>query len=223
MSFGTNWVLTDAKNMRDGELAKLYAAAKKYGKKAHLMVVLCYNGALRVGELVHIKVSDFNWETGKLTMIPLKKAGIKRIRQIDGTIKTIDKPLPKAVEYPLHSVVMQMARKYIKDEKVKDGFLFPGTCGRGSCFIVKLNCAGGHMAKRSVQKIFDAVAKDAGVKVPGRGIHSLKHSRAREIAEKTKDPYMVKEACRHGTVGMSDRYVKYVEFQAEIEKLGGKV
>lgn len=223
MSFGSNWVLTDAKNMRPEELEKLFSAAKKKGKAAHLMIVLAYNGALRVSELVHLKVSDFNWATGKVTMVPTKKAGLKRVKQSDGTTKTIDKPLPKPVEYPLPSNIMEMARKYIKDMRLTEGYLFPGSAGAGSCFVVKYECQGGHMAKRSIQKIFDAVAIAAGIKVPGRGIHSLKHSRLTEVAEKTKDPYLVKEVGRHSSVAMSDKYVKYVEFQKEIEKIGGKV
>ncbi len=223
MSFGSTWALTDAKNMRDEEIEKLFASAKKLGRRAHLVIALSYNGALRVSELVHIKVEDFNWATGKLSMIPLKKAGLKRIRQANGTIKVVDKPLPKAIEYPLPSAIMEMAQKYIKAEKLTEGFLFPGRAGSGSCFVVKLECAGGHMTKRGMQKIFDAVCTDAGIKVPGRGIHSLKHSRLTEVAQKTKDPYLVKEVGRHGSVSMSDKYVKYVEFQDQIEKLGGRV
>jgi integrase len=223
MAYGSDWALTDAKNMRADEFSKLLASAKKFGKKAHLMVVLAYNGALRVSELVHIKVTDFNWESGKLNMIPLKKAGLRRVKQADGTFKKVDKPLPKPIDYPLPSNVMEMARAYIKDEKIKSGFLFPGDVGAGGCIVVKLECQGGHMSKRGVQKIFDAVCVDAGIKVPGRGIHSLKHSRATEVAQKTKDPYLVKEICRHSTVAMSDNYVKYVELKAQIEKLGGTI
>lgn len=223
MNFGNTWQLSDAKNMRDEEIERLFAAAKKHGPRTHLMIVLSYNGALRVSELVHIKIQDFNWATGKMTMIPLKKAGLKKVRKSDGTVQTIDKPLPKAIEYPLPAAVMEMARNYIKKERLKEGYLFPGSAGKGSCFVVKLECPGGHLTKRAVQKIFDAVAVSAGVKVPSRGIHSLKHSRLTEAAQKTKDPYLVKEIGRHGSVAMSDKYVKYVEFQADIERLGGKI
>lgn len=224
MAYGTEWVLTDAKNLREDETAKLFAEAKKHSRRGHLMVVLAYNGAMRVSELVHVRVSDFRFEAGKLMIIPLKKAGKKRIKGNDGKMRTIEKPLPKAVEYPMPEVVMEMCRKYIKDEHLSpDSFLFPGRAGDGTCNIVKMECAGGHITKRGVQKIFDRICTDAKIKVVGRGMHSLKHGRLTEIAKKEKDPFLVRDLGRHSSVALSNSYVKYVELQEKVNKIGGRV
>jgi integrase len=219
-----DWTLKDAKNLRKDELDSLFLEARKAGELEHLAIVLAYNGALRVSELVHIKVSDFNWASGKLTMIPLKKAGKKRKKLPDGTITIIEKPLPHPVEYPLPSVVMEAARGYIKKEKLKGtDWLFGGFVSPGGCHIVKLICPGGHISKRKMQMIFDQVARAAKVKTEGRGIHSLKHGRLTEVAEKTKDPYLVKEMGRHSSIMMSNSYVKYVNLKEKTEEIGGRM
>lgn len=215
--------LKDAKNPQEEELTKLFKAAKKAGSRAHLLIILAYNGALRVAETVHIRVSDFNWSTGRMRMIPFKKAGKRRIKQPDGTVKVVDKPLPDPIEYQLPSTTVALVRAYVEAGKFKPGsWLFPGNVSRKGCHVVKLLCPGGHLSKRKAQMIWDVVCKDAGVKVPGRGIHSLKHARLTEVARKTKDPYMVKEIGRHSSVAMSDHYVKYVNIKDQIEEIGGR-
>lgn len=220
----STWSLKDAKNLQEADISRLFIEAKKLGALPYIAIVLAYNGALRVSELIHIKVQDFNWSTGKLTMIPLKKAGKKKKKLPDGTMTTVERGLPTPIEYPLPMSVMTAARDYIKGEKLdKEVWLFPGFVGPGGCHIVKLECPGGHLSKRKMQMIFDEVAIAAKIKVPGRGIHSLKHGRLTEIAQKTKDPYFVKEAGRHSSVALSDHYVKYVNLKAKIEEIGGRM
>ncbi len=218
------WRLTDAKNLADSDLTKLFRSAKKIGPRPHLLMVLAYNGALRVSELIHLKVEDFNWNTGKLAILPLKKAGKRRMKQMDGTIKVVERPLPRPVEYPLPANVLDMVRQYIKDQKLgREGWLFPGFVKPNGCHIVALDCPGGHVCKRKVQMLWDQAADMAGIKVNGRGIHALKHGRLTEVARKTKDPYLVKEIGRHSSVALSDHYVKYVDLKDRIDEIGGRV
>lgn len=219
MVFDGTWRLTDAKNPLEDELARLFAAAKKDGPRSHLLIVLAYNGALRVSELIHLKVSDFNFQTGKVKILPLKKAGKKRFRGPDGRVRMVDKPLPAPIECPFPDIALQLTRKYLALAKPSD-WLFPGASA--SCRIVKFQCPGGHMSKRAVQKIFDRLAIAAGVKVPSRGIHSLKHGRLTEIARKSKDPFLVKAVGRHASISMADHYVKYVDYQERLNEIGGQ-
>jgi len=121
------WKLTDAKNPHESELDKIFESAKKEGPRSYLFVVLAYNACLRVSELIHVKPSDFNWTSGKMSLIPLKKAGLRRIKQADGTFKTVDRPLPDPVEYPLPSSTIELVRKYIAANKLSGkAWLFPG-------------------------------------------------------------------------------------------------
>jgi integrase len=215
------WKLKEAKNLREEECILLFDAARKDSPRAHLMIALSYNACLRVSELVHIRVSDFMWEASKLSIIPLKKAGKRKVRARDGKIYTVERDLPNPVEYPMPQVIMDMAFDYIQDHQLKgDEYLFPGRAN--SCKIVKYNCPGGHITKRQVQYIFDRVAGAAGIKIKGRGIHSLKHARLTEVASKTKDPYLVKELGRHSSVTMSDIYVQYSNVQEKVNEIGGR-
>jgi integrase len=220
---GVSWNLTDAKNPQQTELDKLFNAAKKAGQRAYLIVVLAYNAALRVSELVHARVPDFNWTTGKMTLIPAKKAGRRRIKQPDGTLKIVERPLPKPVEYPLPQSTMKIVQQYIEEAGLpEDSWLFPGDVSADGCHLMKRQCPGGHLSKRMAQKIWDAICTKAGVKVAGRGIHSLKHARLTEVAEKSHDPFLVKAMGRHSTIAMSDHYVKYVELREKTDKIGGR-
>lgn len=217
------WNLTDAKNPHEEELVKLFKAAKDAGRTTHMLIVLAYNGALRVSEAVHVKVSDFNWSTARMRMIPFKKAGRRRVKQNDGSFKAVERPLPAPIEYPLPASVVKLIREYVEATGLKPtSWLFPGNVSRKGCHIVKLECPGGHLSKRMAQNLWDAACEKAGIKVPGRGIHSLKHARGTEVARKTKDPYLVKEMLRHGSVSMSDHYVKYVNIKDQVEEIGGR-
>lgn len=218
----SSWRLRDAKNMRPDEFDRLLQTAKKYDRRIHLMVVVAYNGAFGVSELIHLKVKDWNFKSSKVSIIPLKKAGKRRIRTAEGKIKVVDRALPMAIDYPMPKNVVAAVEKYVKDnEFASDSFLFPGRAK--TCLVVKLECPGGHISKRMVQWIFDRLATEAGIKVKGRGMHSLKHARLIEVATKTKDPYLVREMGRHESVTMSDHYVRYVELQEKVNEIGGKV
>jgi len=218
------WTLKDAKNPSEAEIEKLFDAARKAGPYEQMICSLAYNGALRVSELIHIRVKDFNFTTGRMSMIPLKKAGKRRIKQSDGTYKTVDNPLPDPVEYNLPMNVMQLTKDYIKRNRLKDeDWLFPGYVRPNGCHIMKLECPGGHVCKRKVQAIFSRLLVKAGIGVPGRGIHSLKHGRLTEVARKTKDPYLVKEMGRHSSIVMSDHYVRYANMRERTDEIGGKV
>jgi len=121
------WELTDAKNPQWAEVEKILKAAKKAGPRPRVMIVLGYNAALRVSELVHVRVADFNWTTARMKMIPLKKAGRRRIKQPDGTFVVVDRPLPGVIEYQLPGDVAALVKSYIAAEKLDPkGWLFPG-------------------------------------------------------------------------------------------------
>lgn len=214
--------ITDAKNPTPKEIDLLMFTAREFGAKARLMLVLGYNGAMRVSEVVHIKVPDFHWQSSKLSMIPHKKAGKKRVKRPDGTFFYVEKPLPKPQEVLLPEEVMKLARQYIESEGVTS-WLFPGDTTRAGCHVVKRNCPGGHISTRKVQMIFDEIASAAGIKVPTRGIHCLKHGRLTEVAHETRDPWMVKETGRHSSIEMADSYVKLVDYDDRMRKIGGKL
>lgn len=185
-----NWKLSSSKSLNHAQLDRLFEHARKDGQRTYMMVLLAYNAAMAVSELIHLRVGDFDWERGCVSILPVKKAKIKRVR------------------YPMPEIVLREVRSYIEAQDLKSSdYLFPGRT-RKSCLVARLNCKGGHISKREVQGLFAKVVKEAGLKRKGRGIHSLKHSRLSEVAAKTKNPHTVKEAGRHQSVTMGQAYMK---------------
>lgn len=187
------WTLSEEKNLEDGELSKLFNAAKADGPRTRLMIILSYHGALRVSELVHLKVACFHFDDCIVSVTPVKK---------------IHRPKPVDVIFP--RAVMELVRRHVDVESL-GRWLFPGNVKK--CWL-KNYCAGGHVSKREVQKTFDRLCRATGIKLPGRGIHSLKHTRLVDVASKTKDPQRVKEAGRHASVTIADGYFRFVEGRA---------
>jgi len=196
------WKLSEAKSLDKGELDRIFLAARKDDRRSHIMIMLAYNGALSVSELIHIKVDSFNFGKRTVIVIPIKK--------IPGGPK-------EPVDYPLPSNVIVTIQKYVTEQDLKKrSYLFPGRAKK-SCMVVGLDCPGGHISKREVQGIFDRICQAANLKLPGRGIHTLRHARLIEVAEKTRDPWVVRQAGRFQSIAMSGHYMRFVE------EIGGRV
>lgn len=195
------------KMLSDIEVQKLLNAAKKHSALGHALVSTAYNGAFRVCELTHLKVSDFDFSFNKVSVIPAKKA------------RLIGKDLPAAIDYPMPENSMRCVESWIHDQKLSHGdWLFRGNVR--CCQVVKYPCPGNHLSTREAQRIFDEILLKVGIKVPGRGIHVLKHARLTELAGKTHDPWFVKAAGRHESISMSDVYVHYSDLSNRIRAIG---
>lgn len=188
-----SWEMPRDKHLEPQELGKLFAAAREAGLLVELMMTLSYHGALRVSELVHLKIPNFRFKDDMVLIMPVKKA-----------------PQPQLIEVELPHHVMQSVRRYITAGKLSQ-WLFPGNTTK--CWL-KRKCSGGHISKREVQKTFDELTQKIGIKRLSLGMHSLRHTRLIEVAQKTKDPRLVKEIGRHASVTMGDSYLRFVEARA---------
>lgn len=197
------------------------ASARASSLRDYALVGLCYNAALRVCELIHLKVSDFDFEDGFVDIIPAKRTHTETICK-NGRTLVSQRPLPRPIHYPLPWSVVRLTQRWIAHQHLSsEDWLFPGTSS--SCLVIGANCAGGHISKREVQRIYHRLAGASGIDRSGRGIHSLKHSRLIEFAQKSRDPWFVRDAGRLASVVTSDVYVRHVTMQETIEAIGGKV
>lgn len=176
--------------IQKGEIRKLLSLARNMGRREHLMILLSYGVALRVSELVHIRVSDFDFASSSVQILALRR-------------KYRDK-----ISCPIDPSILDEVDSYISEEGLnKDSYLFPGRA-RKSCNIVSYDCPGGHISKREVQIIFDRLATKAGVKKRGYGIQALKHARLLDVAKKTRDPFEVQRVGHYGALAMGARYIE---------------
>lgn len=170
-------------------IGKLLSLARKEGSRTHLMILLAYEGALRVSELIHIRVRDVDFKGGMISLVPLRRRKTPSQWQVE----------PNVLD-PVEAYIAEMSLP-------TEAFLFPGRTKK-SCTVVSFRCTGGHISKREVQLIFDRVARAAGLKKRGRGIQYLKHARLMAVAEKTNDPGMIQKIGRYGSPVMSARYIE---------------
>mgnify|MGYP001584871537 CR=1 FL=1 len=189
------------RHLHETQVDRLLRVARLYSQKAHIWLALTYNAALRLCEALHLKAYDLDTTTYQLNITPAKK-------------KT-----PQGIWYQLNRDVGVLLRQWIMlNELDPNDWIFPGKAK--PCSLKTITCSGGHMSRTSARSLFDRVAKSADLKVHGRGLHCLRHSRLTELAMKTKDPEFVRLAGRHETLSMSDVYVTYPDLRERLEAIG---
>lgn len=216
-----NWSLRDSRLHGEGEVRKLMSAAKASSLRDYALLGICYNAAMRVCELVHLKVGDFDFKHGFVNIIPAKRTHLETITRNGRTVVS-ERALADPIQYPLALEVARLISRWVRREKLsKNDWVFPGTSS--SCQMTGIDCPGGHLSKREAQRIYHKIASTCGLDRAFRGIHSLKHTRLIEFAKKTKDPWFVRDAGRLASVVTSDVYVQHVTMSEKIASIGGKV
>jgi len=98
--------------LTEPEMKKLLAAAKKgrYAERDHLLVLLAYRHGLRVSELIDIRMSDLDLETGRIW-----------VRRLKGSVSS---------SQPLGGDELRAIRSWLRKRgEAKSPFLFVGERG----------------------------------------------------------------------------------------------
>jgi integrase len=103
--------------------------------------------------------------------------------------------------------------------KQPEGFIFPGRCK--PCEIQRMKkgedgkmvkaalepfCVGGHASLRDIQRRWQLCTVATGLKVYGRGIHTLRHYAITEFYKRTKDLRAAQVFAAHSSSSMTERY-----------------
>jgi integrase len=167
--------------MTQDELFQFMKEAKKTGKKYDLVFSLVYYFAMRVAEVVNLRVEDFNIPSHQVT-IRAKK---------DGRVRVYD--LPEQIEQKYLKWMKQRAMLYGSDE---NPFVFPSSILPRS----------GHVSRDGVQAEFRLVATRAGVGMP-RSIHDLRHTAAQEMIRGGENIATVQGWLRHRDIKSTQSYI----------------
>jgi integrase len=174
-----------------------------------IFAVAAYSG-LRVCEILHIERSDIYPERGVVMVARRKK-------------KTMTK------------VPVEMPADVLKDMEASQTmgkWVFPGRSGpchmnktkekKGKRVVVDrtLICTGGHLSTRTAQWIWDAALTKLGIKVRGRGIHSMRHYHGTRFYEKTKDLVATQDRLGHSSPEITRAYVEVVDMKENVKKFG---
>jgi len=214
-SDGIRWKLKPAQKITREQYDTILKAANP---RDQMILFVAMNLTLRISEVLHLRVSDFDPSTG-VNIVRRKK-------------KTLEAETLAVAEGVVNTV-----RQYADEKKLTpDDWLFPGSCSpcfRTLTFVEKKDgrvvkkwkerqgvCDGGHLTVRRAQIVWDAILKRLGLKVPRRGIHTLRHLSATEFYRATRDVFATQERCGHNSVDTTRTYVEAVEMQERANQVG---
>lgn len=177
------------------------------------LLFLAGNIGLRVSEVLHLKVEHFIPGTG-VEVVRRKKQNLRK----------------SILEVP--EDVIAIVQEYVQRTKLDpDDWLFPGQSG--PCHRIRKShgkeigrerlCDGGHITVRRAQRIWDRAATAAGLKIKGRGIHTLRHYDGTRFYEMTKDLRAVQLHLGHSSPNITQKYADVVDMREKAEKVGMSV
>jgi len=177
--------------MTQDELERFMKAARRAGKKYDLLFSMVYYFAMRVAEVVNLRLADFNLPSHQVTIRAAK----------DGRVRVYD--LPEQVE-----------RKYTR--WLKERAALPGSDENLYVFRSSTLPRSGHLSRDAAQAEFRYLAKKAGVGMP-RSIHDLRHTAAQEMIRAGEDLATVQGWLRHRDIESTKTYIDD-QATAEVER-----
>ena len=167
--------------MTEEELDHFLQAARKSGPKYSLLFAMTYFYAMRVAEIVTMRLDDFN--------LPSHQVRIRGLK--GGRERTYD--MPEQLE--------QKYRRWLKarlspPDSTENVYVFPSRTMPRS----------GHMSRDTAQLAFRVLCRKARVTMP-RSIHDLRHSKAQQLIRGHENLATVKGILRHRDIQSTKAYI----------------
>lgn len=183
------------------ECARILTRALETDPRLYVFLVIGANTALRCCEVLHLKSEDII--DGQLRIVRRKKK-ILQAEMID-------------VTPALTNILVDWSQMY------SDGWLFPGRAK--SCFIRRSNgtaeqvCDGGHLSKRVIQQGWEDLIVSLGLGMPGRGIHSLRHTAITNFYTKFRDLRAAQVFAGHSSSTMTEKYARVIDMKEKVHAM----
>lgn len=218
MQQATHWKLKPQHRITEAQFQAILNMAARRPRDWTLLFV-SGNTALRISEVLHLHVKNFD-----------RNSGIQCIRRKKKTLS----PDVLAVAHELFGYV----ERYVEQTGLQpEDYLFPGDCGvcwrkvtirergRGGKFVTKETrrekvCDGGHLTVRRAQAVWDRILTRLGLKVEGRGIHTLRHYDLTRFYAATKDLRATQLRAGHSSPITTTIYADVVEMQEKADVAG---
>jgi site-specific recombinase XerD len=164
ISNGVNqWILDGRKFLSDEEIKRLKMSCQTI--RDSLIIKLALYSGLRVKEIADLKCGDISLETepacagasaGRPASLTVRngKGGKTRLVMFNGELKLA-------------------LMEYLKDKKIKGEEII------ADAPLLKSDKSGGHLSKRTLQRVFERMAKMAGI--TGHCFHHLRHTYASHL------------------------------------------
>ena len=196
----SNWSLPEEKIITPDQLRRILDVARQ-NERDYVFFAVAANVGLRLCEIGHIQRDDVR---GDRLIITRRKKKILRESSID-------------IVPALAEILNAWA------SRVEYGYIFPGNCS--PCIIKRRSgeqtqvCPGGHVSLRAIQRRWELVIAEAGLRVPGRGIHSLRHYAVSQFYAKTRDLRAAQVFAGHSSSQITERYASPIDLRDQVRSM----
>ena len=171
------------------EMLAVLKVARQRSSRDWAMILLAYRHGMRASEVCGLELRDLDMRNGSLT-----------IRRLKGSLTTVQ-PLYAHRGVPLLDETVAL-RTWLK-ERHQDGSPFVFTSQKG-----------GRLHRAQFFRIFQAVAKAAGLSLEKRHPHCLKHALGSHLVAGNVNLALVKQALGHRSINSTMQYVGTTDRQA---------
>ncbi len=171
------------------ELLALLKVAKARGARDHAMILLAYRHGLRASEVCGLKLADIDLKAGSIS-----------IRRLKGSLQTVQ-PIYQHRGQPLLDEAAAL-RSWLK-VRAADGSDY-----------VFVSQKGGRLHRSQYFRIFQSIAKTAGLSRAKQFCHILKHTLASHLIAGNVNLALVRQALGHRSISSTMVYVGTSDAQA---------
>lgn len=180
------------KALNPEQVERILKAASQRSKRDHCMILLCFKHGLRASEICALKLADLDMKNGKLT-----------VRRLKGS-QTNEQALFNEVGNPLMSE-LRVLKLWLAERQ---------TWGQDSeyCFLSQ---KGGAMSRVQFYRLFESIAKEAGIPEDLQHPHALKHGLGLAMGKAGAQIMVIKQALGHKSLQSTAVYTSADDTMAD--------
>ena len=176
-------------HLQPAEVLAVLKVARATGSREWAMIVVAYKHGMRASEICNLRLSDLDLKNSSVVVERLK-----------GSLRTVQALTEHRGEPLLNEV--KALRQWLRQRR-EDGsdFLFNSQ-------------KGGRLDRSQVFRLFQTIAREAGLPVEKQHPHCLKHSIASHLVAANVNLALVRQQLGHKSIGSTMRYVYATDKQA---------
>lgn len=171
------------------QLARFLKAAKEHGTREHAMFLCAVSHGLRAQEICNLRISDLNMKQGTI-----------HIHRLKGSLDS------------LQNFMRVKGNALFDEEKALRGWLAERAPDADDYVFNSQKST--QMHRVTVNKLFKAIAKAAGLPEMLQHPHCLKHTCAMLLVEQGVNAFMIRQALGHRSFDSTLQYVRPSDQQA---------
>lgn len=183
--------MSELQSISDKELLAVLTEAKESGTRNHAMILVAYKHGMRASEVCNLQMSDLDLTNGQIT-----------IRRLKGSKKSVQ------------SIYGAKGQPLLNEKKVLADWLEERETYGDKSTAVFLSQKGGALDRSAFFRVFQAIAKSAGLPKDKCNPRVLKHTRAFFYLERGLSLPEIQQALGHKSLASTGQYLKVTDDKA---------